>query len=107
MKQIRKLLQGLSLQQRVSLIAAAMLVAGGIYAFSHWSYERDFKPVYSDLSPEDAAAVLAKLKESGTEYRLGEASGTILIPSARIPEMRLQMASAGVPKSGRNRLRAI
>jgi flagellar M-ring protein FliF len=100
MNQIRKFLQGLSIPQRISLIAVAALVAGGIYAFSHWNRERDFKPLYSDLSAEDAGAVLAKLKETGTEYRFGGTGGTILVPSERVPELRLQMASAGIPKSG-------
>ncbi|MFZ0591391.1 MAG: flagellar basal-body MS-ring/collar protein FliF [Bryobacteraceae bacterium] len=101
MNQIRKFFEGLSLPQRISLVAVAALVVGGIYAFSRWNRERDFKPLYSDLSAEDAGAVLAKLKETGTEYRLGGAGGTILVPSERIAELRLQMASAGIPKSGR------
>ncbi len=101
MNQIRKFLQGLSLPQRISLVAVAALVVGGIYAFSRWNRERDFKPLYSELSAEDAGAVLAKLKETGTEYRFGGASGTILVPSERVPELRLQMASVGIPKSGR------
>lgn len=101
MNQIRKIFQGLSLRQRVSLILAAGLAIAGLYAFTHWNHERDFKPLYSNLSAEDAAAVLAKLKESATEYRFGDSSSTILVPSKRIPELRLQMASAGIPKSGR------
>ncbi|MGA8598439.1 MAG: flagellar basal-body MS-ring/collar protein FliF [Bryobacteraceae bacterium] len=101
MNQIRKFFEGLSLPQRISLVAVAALVVGGIYAFSRWNRERDFKPLYSDLSAEDAGAVLAKLKETGTEYRFGGAGGTILVPSERVPELRLQMASAGIPKSGR------
>lgn len=101
MNQIRKFFQGLSLAQRISLIAVAALVVGGIYAFSKWNRERDFKPLYSDLSAEDAGAILAKLKETGTAYRFGGTSGTILVPSERVPELRLQMASAGIPKSGR------
>ena len=69
--------------------------------FTQWNHERDFKPLYSNLSSEDAGAVLAKLKESATEYRFGDSNSTILVPSKRIPELRLQMASAGIPKSGR------
>jgi flagellar M-ring protein FliF len=101
MNQIRKIFQGLSIRQRVSLALVAVLAAAGLYAFTRWNHERDFKPLYSELSPEDAAAVLAKLKESATEYRFGDSNSTILVPSARIPELRLQMASAGIPKSGR------
>src|SRR5689334_16070061 len=101
MNQIRKIFQGLSLRQRVSLILVAVLAAAALYAFTKWNHNRDFKPLYSDLSQEDAAAVLAKLKENATEYRFGDSNSTILVPSQRIPELRLQMAATGIPKSGR------
>ncbi len=101
MNQIRKIFQGLSLRQRISLAVAAVLAVVGIYAVTQWSHERDFKPLYSNLSSEDAAAVLAKLKENGVEYRFGENNSSILVSSKKVPELRLQMASAGIPKSGR------
>ncbi len=101
MNQIRKIFQGLSARQRVSLILVAVLAVAALYAFTKWNHNRDFKPLYSDLSQEDASAVLAKLKESATEYRFGDSNSTILVPSQRIPELRLQMAAAGIPKSGR------
>jgi flagellar M-ring protein FliF len=101
MNQIRKIFQGLSIRQRVSLILVAVLAIAALYAFTQWNHERDFKPLYSNLSSEDAAAVLAKLTENAAEYRFGDSNSTILVPSKRIPELRLQMASAGIPKSGR------
>ena len=69
--------------------------------FSRWNHERDFRPLYSSLAPEDAAAVLAKVRESGSEFRLSENGSVVLVPSARVAELRLQMAAAGLPKSGR------
>jgi flagellar M-ring protein FliF len=101
MNQIRKIFQGLSIRQRASLILVAVLAIVALYTFTQWNHERDFKPLYSNLSSEDAGAVLAKLKETATEYRFGDSNSTILVPSKRIPELRLQMASAGIPKSGR------
>lgn len=101
MNQIRKIFQGLSIRQRVSLLLVAVLAIAALYVFTKWNHARDFKPLYSDLSQEDAAAVLAKLKETATEYRFGDSNSTILVPSQRIPELRLQMAAAGIPKSGR------
>jgi flagellar M-ring protein FliF len=101
MNQLRTFVQSLSFRQRVSLSVTALLVFAGLYAATRWNHERDFKPLYSDLSAEDAGAVIAKLKEGGVEYRFGDDNSTLLVPSKRIPELRLQMASAGIPKSGR------
>ncbi len=101
MDQIKKLLESLTWKQIASLVAAAAAVIASLAAVSHWTRERDFRPLYSSLAAEDAAAVLAKVRESGTEFRLGDNGSMILVPSARVAELRLQMAAAGLPKSGR------
>ena len=70
-------------------------------ALEHWNQERDFKPLFTGVAAEDAGAVLAKLRESGVEYRLADDGATILVPSARVAEVRIELASAGLPKTGR------
>ncbi len=99
--QLLQLAGSLSLRQRILVIAAAVAVIAGLVAFTRWRRERDFKPLYTQLAPEDASAVVAKLRESGADYRLGENGTAILVPSARVAELRLQVAGAGLPRSGR------
>src|SRR5206468_7461994 len=53
------------------------------------------------VAAEDAAGIVQKLKETGVDYRLPEGGGSVLVPSARLAELRLTMAAAGLPKSGR------
>ncbi|HTU45174.1 MAG TPA: flagellar basal-body MS-ring/collar protein FliF [Bryobacteraceae bacterium] len=101
MDQLRKFVASLTIRQRLTIIASAILIIIALSGFLHWNRERDFKPLYSNLSAEDSGAVLAKLRESGVEYRVRDADSTILVPSDRLAELRLQMATAGIPKSGR------
>jgi len=101
MGQLKELLKNLSPRQRIYILAVAVLVVAGLVTFTRWKHERDFRPLYTSLSAEDAGAVLQKLKESGVEYRLTENGSTVLAPAERISELRLQMASAGLPKTGR------
>lgn len=101
MDQLRKFFNSLSMRQRLMLGAVSLLVFGGLSMFVRWSKERDFKPLYSELSPEDAGAIVAKLREGGIDYRLSQSDSTVLVPSRNVAELRLQMASAGIPKSGR------
>jgi len=101
MDQLKKLLARLSLRQKISIVAAALLVAAALIGFTQWRHESDFRPLYIGLSAEDAGAVIQKLKESGMEYRLSESGSTVLAPSARLAELRLQLAAGGLPKSGR------
>jgi flagellar M-ring protein FliF len=101
MNQFKVLLASLSLRQRILIVAAAVLVAGGLIAFTRWRREQDFRPLYTGLAPEDAGAVVQKLRESGVDFRLSESGTSVLAPSERVAELRLQMATAGLPKSGR------
>jgi flagellar M-ring protein FliF len=101
MDQLRKLIASLSLGQRIMLVSVAILVVAGVVGLVHWRKESDFRPLFTNLAPEDAGAVVQKLKESGADYRLEQGGTTVLAPSSRIAELRLELASAGLPKSGR------
>src|ERR1035437_10319700 len=94
MDQLKKLIASLSLKQRVSIGVAAIAVIAGLIAFARWNGERDFKPLFSERTQEDAAAIVAKVREAGTEFRLSENGSTVLVPSAKVTEMRLQLAAA-------------
>jgi flagellar M-ring protein FliF len=98
---MKKLLASLSVKQRIIIATVIVAVLGGLFTLVRWNRERDFRPLFTGLSPEDAASIVQKLKESGTEYRLPEGGGSVLVPSARLAELRLSMAAAGIPRSGR------
>jgi flagellar M-ring protein FliF len=98
---MKKILANLSVRQRITIAAVALLVAYGVYAMVRQQRESDFKPLFTGVSAEDAAAIVQKLKESGVEYRLPENGGAVLAPSAKLAELRLGMAAAGLPKTGR------
>ena len=101
MDQINSLIAGLSLKQRISIVAAAMAVVAGIVFFVHWKHEGDFRPLYTSMAPEDAAGVVQKLRETGVEYRLSDNGGSVMVPSEKLAESRLALAAAGLPKTGR------
>jgi flagellar M-ring protein FliF len=96
-----KILANLTVRQRVTIVVVAIAVCAGLYSLVQWQKEGDFRPLFTGLSPEDAAGIVQKLKESGADYRLPESGGSVLVPSARLAELRLTMASIGLPKSGR------
>lgn len=98
---MKRLLANLSARQRITIALVALAAAAGIYSLVHYQREADFKPLFTALSAEDAAAIVQKLKESGIDYRLPESGGAVLAPSARIAELRLTLAAAGLPKTGR------
>ena len=96
-----KLLATLTVRQKTMILLVAILAGAAIYALVRWQREADFRPLFTGLAPEDAAGIVQKLKETGVDYRLPESGGTVLVPSGRVAEVRLTLAAAGLPKSGR------
>jgi flagellar M-ring protein FliF len=101
MDQIVKLFRSLSWRQKLTIALTAVVAGVAIFGFSHWRKESDFRPLYKSLSPEDAGAVVEKLREMNVEYRVADNGGAVLAPSARVAELRLEMAHAGLPRTGR------
>jgi flagellar M-ring protein FliF len=79
-----------------TLIAAVVLV--GLVAWRSGATE--WAVLFSNLDREDASAVLAKLKEMKVPYRVEGDGGTIEVPQANVHELRLELAGAGVLRSG-------
>jgi flagellar M-ring protein FliF len=100
MDQFKQLLDQLSTRQKILIVVVACLVAGTLFFGHRWNTERDLRPLFTNLAADDAGAVVEKLRTSNVEFKVAD-NGTILVPSARVAELRLDMASAGLPKSGR------
>lgn len=101
MEQLKRLLAMLSTSQRWTILVATVLISAGLYSLVHWEKESAFRPLYTTLAPEDASIVIQKLKEGSTEYRLSNNGTTVSVPEDKVAELRLELAAAGVPKSGR------
>lgn len=101
MGQLKKLLDSLSISQRIAILVAVSTVGGALWYLVHWRQESDFRPLFKAMSAEDASSVIQRLKESGVPYRIAENGATIMVPSEKAAELRLEMASAGLPRSGR------
>ena len=98
---MKKILANLPVRQRITIALVLLAAAGGLYALVQHQREADFRPLFTGVAPEDAAAIVQKLKESGVDYRVPEEGGAVLVPSARLAELRINMAAAGLPKTGR------
>jgi flagellar M-ring protein FliF len=98
---MKKILANLSVRQKITIALVSLLITAGIYSLVHWQKEAGFKPLFTGLAPEDASGIVQKLKEGGVEYRLPESGGAVLVPASRLADLRLTMAAAGLPKSGR------
>jgi flagellar M-ring protein FliF len=95
---LRAKLEGTSKGTRVLLAGTlgTMLLLGAYFAV-RGAYE-PYAPLYKGLEREDAAAVVAKLREQKIPYRLADNGASIEIPDSRLNDVRLDLASSGLPR---------
>lgn len=78
-------------------VAGAAVIGLGSYAASQLFV--DYQILFSNLSTEDAEAVVDALREGRVPYRVAT-GGQVLVPASRVHEWRLRLASQGVPSGG-------
>jgi flagellar M-ring protein FliF len=101
MDQVKKLFASLTPRQLASIAIAAIAVVAGVMFLSRWQRESGMRPLYTGLAPEDASAIVQKLRESGVDFKIANNGTELLAPEDKVPELRLQMAGSGLPKTGR------
>lgn len=88
-------------QSRSQRIVLVVLVGTGIVLiplFFIWASTPSYAVAFSGLSEADAGQIVEKLNEDNTLYQLR--TGTILVPSDQVYDVRLQMARQGLPQGG-------
>ncbi|MFV0285770.1 MAG: flagellar basal-body MS-ring/collar protein FliF, partial [Demequina sp.] len=87
----------MSVAQRVfAALLAAMLVVG-VIALVQWMSKPAMAPLFTNLGPDDAAAIVEQLNSAGVPYELTAGGGTIMVPQAQLYDTRLTVAGAGLP----------
>lgn len=60
----------------------------------------DYRPLFTNLSTEDAGEIVKKLKEAKTPYQITADGKGVMVPSDKVYELRLSLASEGLPQGG-------
>ncbi|MEI6206275.1 MAG: flagellar basal-body MS-ring/collar protein FliF [Desulfuromonadales bacterium] len=58
----------------------------------------EYRPLFTNLASEDAGEIVKKLKESKTPYQITSDGKGVLVPSDKVYELRLTLASEGIPQ---------
>lgn len=94
------LLEGFTTGQKTMMGLAVVAVIAGLLLFSRNSAPPSMAALYSNLEASDASAVTAKLDAQGVKYELTNGGATIMVPSADLYKIRLDMSAAGLPSGG-------
>jgi len=82
----------------IPAVGLAVILAGLLLWGSHSGIDRAV--LFSNLTPEDAGAIAEKLKAQKVPYELEAGGTTISVPKANVYDLRLSLASQGLPKGG-------
>jgi flagellar M-ring protein FliF len=99
--QLRLLNEKLTLTQKLSIVILGIMVIAGLGGLVYYMNQEDYQVLYSNLNADDAGTVIAKLKDLKVQYKLADSGRTVKVPGARVDELRIQLASEGLPQSGK------
>ena len=94
------MLSKFSINQRMIILVALAGSIAGLIALTLWTQQPDMQVLFTNLNPEDASGIVEKLKETKVPYETTGGGTTVLVPSAQVHELRLQLASQGLPHGG-------
>jgi flagellar M-ring protein FliF len=96
--QVGAVFKTLTAGKLISLTILIVATVWGLIVLINWSGSPEYLPLYSQLSAEDAGEVVARLKEQKIPYKLSHDGGTIQIPRDKVYDVRLELASQGLPR---------
>jgi flagellar M-ring protein FliF len=91
-------LAALPARSKASLGLGIAALIAVLAAITLWSSQGDYKVLYANLSEKDGGAIIAQLSQMNVPYRYSDGGGAILVPAAQVHDLRLKLASAGLPK---------
>ena len=87
----------LGLNQRVSLVVAAVAVLGGLAGVVLWSQRPDYQLLYARLGEKDSAAVIGYLEAQNIPHQVGAGGSSVMVPADRVYKIRMDLAGKGLP----------
>jgi len=100
-EQIKGFFTRYSLQQKLALASSAALVLILLWVLVYFVNRVEYQTLYADLDPQEAQGIVQKLQELKVPYELGTDGRTVRVAADKLAEVRIQLASQGLPESGR------
>ncbi len=86
--------------RKLAAMGVVAMLVGGLVALVLWINQPVYQVLFSGLTEQDAAEVVAKLKEMKVPYKIAGGGSVIKVPSEKVYEVRLALASQGLPRGG-------
>ncbi len=91
-------LGALGSRQNLALLVALAGIVALLVGLWIWGQTPDYRVLYSNLSDRDGGAIIDSLQQQNIPYKFSEGGGALLVPADKVHEVRLHLASQGLPK---------
>lgn len=98
LKRIRQWWDTLDSNQKLLSSLGAMAILAATAAGIWWGNRPDYAVLFSNVSPQDASAIVEHLRNAKIPYQLSANGTQVEVPSKRVYELRVEMAGQGLPK---------
>ena len=84
--------------QKLGLMLAIAAIVALVAGAWMWSQSPDYRVLYTNVSDRDGGAIISAIQQMNVPYKFAEGGGAILVPGTHVHEVRLRLASQGLPK---------
>jgi flagellar M-ring protein FliF len=98
-ERLRDAFNRLGEQQKMIFMVAIAAIIAVVVGTILWSRQPDWKVLFSNLTEKDGGTIAAALETQNIPHRYSD-NGALLVPAERVHEVRLKLASQGLPRGG-------
>src|SRR5437867_13384533 len=86
--------------RRVAIGVVGLVSMAAVLGLAWWVQRPLYRPLFTNLAERDASAIVEALKSEKVPFQLEDGGRAVLVPAERLYELRLALASRGLPEGG-------
>src|SRR6185503_18661980 len=86
--------------RRVLIGSVGVVSLVTVLGIAWWVQQPLFRPLFTNLGQQDAASIVEALRAEKVPFQLEDGGRAVLVPAEKLYELRLSLASRGLPEGG-------
>jgi flagellar M-ring protein FliF len=97
--QISDFVGGMSPVRKLALAGTGVAILIGVGVLFGWAGEQAYRPLMTNLNPEDSTSIIRILRQKKIPFKVDEAGRNVSVPPEAIYDLRLELSTMGLPES--------
>lgn len=97
--QLNDYFQGLEKKKRIMIFSSTIFILLALTGIIYYFTRPEYIELYSNLKPEQTGAIMDTLESNNIQAKIGQTSGTVLVPKADEKRAQVVVATEGLPTS--------